>query len=155
MYRFHLAVLGGTFDILHKGHIELLNKAFSVSHSVVIGLTSDLFVIKKKLILNNYKIRFKSLTYAINKNFISPTYSINRIDNYFGPVMFKNSIDVLIASEETKHNAFVINGIRKKMQLPLMKIIIIPMVLAKDGMRISSTRIKNLEIDPDGNMTKN
>ena len=41
MAKFDLVALGGTFDILHKGHLALLQKGFSISSKVIIGLTSD------------------------------------------------------------------------------------------------------------------
>ncbi len=33
--------LGGTFDIIHRGHEVLLNKALDVGDSIIIGLTTD------------------------------------------------------------------------------------------------------------------
>ena len=39
-----------------------------------------------------------------------------------------------------------------KLNFPPVEVIVVPMFLAKDGVRISSTRIKNSEIDSDGNL---
>ena len=39
--QYRVIALGGTFDIIHIGHIELLKKGFSISEKVIIGLTSD------------------------------------------------------------------------------------------------------------------
>ena len=44
---FNLVALGGTFDIIHAGHIALLEKGFSISKKVIIGLTSDELAEKK------------------------------------------------------------------------------------------------------------
>ena len=43
-------VLGGTFDILHVGHIKLLNTAILNSNNLYIGITSDKYA---KLIKNH------------------------------------------------------------------------------------------------------
>ena len=47
MKSFDLVAMGGTFDIIHSGHMALLNKAFSISIKVIIGVTSDQFAVKK------------------------------------------------------------------------------------------------------------
>ena len=38
--------VGGTFEMLHKGHHFLLSKCFEYADEIVIGLTSDLFAQK-------------------------------------------------------------------------------------------------------------
>ena len=35
---FNITALGGTFDIIHVGHIELIQKAVSISDKIIIGL---------------------------------------------------------------------------------------------------------------------
>ena len=47
MESFDLVAMGGTFDIVHKGHMALLSKAFSISSNVIIGLVSDELAAKK------------------------------------------------------------------------------------------------------------
>jgi len=42
--------------------------------------------------------------------------------------------------------------LRFENNLPPVEIIVVPMFLAKDGIRISTTRIKNSEIDSNGNL---
>ncbi len=41
MSEFSLIATGGTFDIIHRGHLTLLSAAFAISDKVIIGLTSD------------------------------------------------------------------------------------------------------------------
>jgi len=48
MSKFKLIALGGTFDLIHRGHIELLRKGFLISSKVIIGLASDELAKKKR-----------------------------------------------------------------------------------------------------------
>ena len=57
-----------------------------------------------------------------------------------------------MASEETSKKGDILNTLRKDRNLPPVEIITIPMKLASDGNKISSTRIRNSEIDSSGNI---
>lgn len=151
---FKLVAMGGTFDIIHKGHIKLLSSAFSVSTKVIIGLTSDEFTKRKgKKTLNTYDKRFENLENAIKKNFVGKAYQISRLDDDFGPAVLEKDVEALVVSDETQNQGDVLNQLRAKKNLPPVKVISVPMVLAKDGNRISTTRIKNSEIDTEGNLS--
>ena len=70
MKSFDLVAMGGTFDIIHSGHMALLNKAFSISIKVIIGVTSDQFAVKKgKNPENDYSKRISLLKSTIEENF--------------------------------------------------------------------------------------
>jgi len=153
MTQFKLVALGGTFDIFHRGHYELLKKAFSISVKVIIGLTSDDFVSKKgKELLHNYLERLESLKTTIEKNFPSSQYQISKLENDFGPAVIEGEVEALIVSEEKSKQGEILNKIRSEKNLPSVQTIVVPMILAKDGVRISTTRIKNSEIDSEGNL---
>lgn len=155
MPQFNLVALGGTFDILHKGHIELLKKAFAVSSKVIIGLTSDELAIKNgKTPANNYPRRQSLLESAIKKNFPDTSYEISKLENDFGPAAIEGNVEALIVSEETSHKGNILNDLRAAKKLAPVAVVTVPMVLAKDGKRISSTRIKNFEIDKEGNVSQ-
>lgn len=151
--QFKLVALGGTFDVVHRGHLVLLEKAFSVSSKVIIGLTSDEFASKKgKELLHSYSQRLKSLKTAIEKNFPNSQYQISKLENDFGPAVTEGSVEALVVSEETRSQGETLNKIRREKNLSLVKTIVVPMVLAKDGTNISTTRIKKSEIDIEGNL---
>ncbi len=153
MTRFKLVALGGTFDIIHKGHLELLRNGFSISSKVIIGLTSDELARKKgKTPINDYSKRYKALEDAIKENFPNSKYTISKLDNDFGPAVLEKDVEALVVSEETSPKGQDLNKLRAEKHSPPVVVIVVPMTLAKDGTRISTTRIKNSEIDADGNI---
>ncbi len=74
------------------------------------------------------------------------------MENDFGPAVIEGSVQALVVSEETRNKGSILNELRTKRSLPLVKVIVVQMVLAKDGKTISTTRIKNSEIDDAGNL---
>lgn len=153
MSQFKLVALGGTFDIIHKGHIALLQKGFSISSKVIIGLTSDELATKKgKHLLHNYSQRFELLESTIKENFPNSHYEISKLDNDFGPAVLEGTVEALVVSEETTEKGKILNELRRQRHLASVQIVSVPLILAKDGKRISTTRIKNSEIDSAGNL---
>ncbi|WP_101477707.1 phosphopantetheine adenylyltransferase [Candidatus Nitrosotalea bavarica] len=153
MTRFKLVAMGGTFDIVHKGHLELLKGAFSISDKVIIGLTSDEFAKKKgKDPENDYSQRYKTLENIIRENFANSKYHIAKLESDFGPAVLEKEVEALVVSDETSSKGIELNKLRAAKNSPPVEIIVIPLVLAKDGTRISTTRIKKSEIDSDGNI---
>lgn len=154
MSEFTLVAMGGTFDIIHKGHLALLSKAFAISSKVIIGLTSDELAEKRgKITLNRYEKRFATLMNTIKTNFPNHPFEISKLDNDFGPAVLEEDVQALVVSDETGNQGEILNQLRAEKNLPSVKIIIVPMILAKDGNRISTTRIKNSEIDVEGNVS--
>jgi len=153
MSEFSLVAMGGTFDIIHKGHLTLLSNAFDISDKVIIGLTSDELANKKgKILTNKYEQRLENLTSVISKEFSNTSFVISKLDDDFGPAVLEKGVEALIVSDETRNQGYVLNELRAKKQLPPVQTIIVPMFLAEDGTRVSTTRIKNSEIDIDGNL---
>ena len=153
MESFDLVAMGGTFDAIHSGHMALLNKAFSISSKVIIGLSSDQLATKKgKNPVNDYSKRLSLLKSVIEKNFPNISYEISKLENDFGPAVIEGSVKALVVSEETSNKGLRLNELRAERNLPSVKIVVVPMVLAKDGKAISTTRIRNSEIDDSGNL---
>ena len=153
MKSFDLVAMGGTFDVVHSGHMALLDKAFSISSKVIIGLSSDQLAKKRgKNLTSDYPKRLSLLKSVIEKNFPNSSYEISKLENDFGPAVIEGSVKALVVSEETSGKGIRLNELRAERNLSPVRIVVVPMVLAKDGKAISTTRIKNSEIDDSGNL---
>jgi len=153
MESFDLVAMGGTFDVIHNGHMALLKKSFSISSKVIIGLSSDQLAVKRgKSLDNDYSKRFSLLESTIEKNFPNSSYEISKLENDFGPAVVEGSVKALVVSEETSSKGLHLNELSAERNLSPVEIVVVPMILAEDGKAISSTRIKNSEIDSNGNL---
>ena len=153
MKSFDLVAMGGTFDVVHSGHMALLDKAFSISSKVIIGLSSDQLAKKRgKNLTSDYPKRLSLLKSVIEKNFPNSSYEISKLENDFGPAVIEGSVKALVVSEETSDKGIRLNELRAERNLSPVRIVVVPMVLAKDGKAISTTSIKNFEIDDSGNL---
>jgi pantetheine-phosphate adenylyltransferase len=149
---FDIVATGGTFDILHKGHYMLLQKAFEVGRQVIIGVSSDNYAtLKKKKITNEYSIRQEKLKKFIGENFNKSNYSIYQLNDFYGPTVLTRDVEAIVTTESTKENCVKINELRNSKGMPQLEIILVPLVEDKEGRVISSTRIREGEIDINGN----
>lgn len=142
--------VGGTFDYFHKGHQLLIDKALEISKQVVVGITSDLYTSKHKHNISSFIDRKEFLKKTIHNN--TGKISFIEIEDALEPVVSDESYQAIVVSENTKNGADLINTNRKDNQLSVLDIITLPLVLAEDGKPISSTRIKNGEIDRKGKL---
>ena len=144
--------LGGTFDIIHKGHEVLLNKALDAGDSIIIGLTTDARAKKgrENEDINSYSQREISLYNWLKSKNAEKRVSIVPLDDDWGPGALEEDINLIIVSEETKSVAKKLNTHRIEAGMPQLKIIVVPMLNARDGSRISSSRIRRKEIDSAG-----
>lgn len=143
--------IGGTFDILHKGHKTIIDKAFQIAGkqgSVFIGITTDSMA-KKKGEIKPLIDRKKSVErYLIKKKYYDRV-TIKSIDDKYGPAI-KEDFETIVVSPETKYTAYEINNKRKIYGKKPLEIVEISFVFAKDNKPINSSRIRKNEIDENG-----
>jgi pantetheine-phosphate adenylyltransferase len=144
--------IGGTFDALHKGHIALLTRAFDVGGLVTIGLTSDEFVSKfKKGPYKPYTVREKALIDWLAANVLTDRSAIVPINNPYEPAA-TGAYSAIMVTSENRYRGEEINAIRSERGLPPLELINTPLVSAEDGLPISSSRIREGEIDSSGHL---
>ena len=147
--------IGGTFDILHKGHKKLLEKAFEEAGKngfVFIGLVTGDLTKKKGNIKSFDDRKIKLEEYFLNKRWKDKSL-ILPITKKFG-LAVDEDYDAIVVSPETFKTAEEINNKRIKKSKKPLKIIKVPFVIADDGFPISSSRIRKKEIDENGKLLK-
>jgi pantetheine-phosphate adenylyltransferase len=156
--RFTLVVAGGTFDRLHEGHKGFITDILSMSDKAVIGITSDAFIssIKKKGNIEPYDKRKKALNEYIISIHATDRVQLAPIDDLYIPHIWNNlPIEAIVVTNESKEGAERINIKREEEGKSALKIVVHAMLEAEDGSPISSTRIRNGEIDRSGNLNIN
>lgn len=147
-FKFKKLVIGGTFDILHRGHKKTLSLAFNLGEKVLIGLsTNKLAKSLKKYKANPYNYRKRVL-----EGFLSEQRFLNRakiipINDRFGVAHVAKDLNAIIASRNTIPVVKKINQVRESRGLKKLQIILIKKVKAENGKSISSRRIRSGKID--------
>jgi len=157
MKKYREVAVGGTFDQLHRGHKALLAMAFKVGEKVVIGLSSDEFVIKmgKPHMTANYFERKKDLASYLTEIGLMDRAEIVPLKDPYGLTIKGKGLEALVVSKETQRIAERINEKRQKAGLSPLEIVAVNMVPAENDTPISTTRIRSGEIDRNGHMLKN
>jgi len=120
---------------------------------VVIGLTSDEFARKHgKAPKQPYGQRKAGLDAYIEKTFPGRRHTIAKLDDYFGPGIASEEVEALVASPETGKRVELANKLRRDRGFPPLDLVVVDWVFAEDGKPISSTRIRNGEIDEEGRL---
>ncbi len=144
--------VGGTFNVLHRGHRTLLDKAFEVGDEVAIGVMSDAYAAKFKSRTVPLAIRLGAIRdYVASKG---KPYTINIIDDAEGNLMRDASLAGLVVSPERFTQAEELSRRRKELGLGELHIYRIGYVLADDCTPISSSRVMEGEIDAEGRMLR-
>lgn len=152
--RLKVVSVGGTFDVMHKGHWFLLEETFNVGDRVLVGITTDNFAknLGKRHIIDSYVNRLKDVKDFLKKKDFLKRAELMPLNDPFGPTITSNEIEGIVVSEETEATAEIINQRRVNFGKRPLLIFVITMVLADDGKPISSTRVRRQEVDRYGRL---
>ena len=143
--------VGGTFEVLHKGHRALLARAFAEGDSVLVGLTTDEMADRMRdRTVRPYAERERALREYMDSTFPGKRYEIVAISDELGPAASMRELDVLVVSDGSFRNGTRINEKRYGRGLQGLRLVRIPHVLDDDGKPISSTRVLAGECDAEG-----
>ncbi len=154
MKKINLIVCGGTFDLLHKGHKKFIKDVLDVSENVLLGITSDLYVSNfKSEQIDKFEIRKKAVLDFLESIGSKNRVEIVSINQAYEPLLTSEfSPKAIAVTPQTEKTALEINQKRESLNLPSLEIEVIEMEKAEDGNLISSTRIRNGEINRDGSL---
>jgi len=150
MGRHSLCLLGGTFDRLHAGHQHLISICLQQSDKLQIWLTSDNMAKQKTPIVLDWEFRKQDILDWATLNGLNGRISIHLLENEVGPASTSVEADSIGCTPETESACEGINNLRISEDLAPLSIIVAEHVLGPDGKIISSSRIRDGEIDSQG-----
>lgn len=134
-----ISAVAGTFDVLHDGHIALIDRAFEIGDSVLVGITSDEMASAGRGEHVPLAIRLPALERRLSG--YGRPYEVFVIDDMYGPADRMDPVDVLVVSEETLGNGRALNDERRSRGVRPLELSVVPLVKACDGSKISANRI--------------
>ncbi len=146
--------VAGTFDHLHRGHEKLLREAFRAGEKVTVGVTSNAFVAAYKpgYMGSPFATRKKSVVTWLAKKGHADKVTIIAINDPYEPASSDSTLDALVVTPQNRLRGEEINAKRASRGLSPLVLLEVPIVPAQDTRDISSTRIRNGDIDKKGNL---
>lgn len=132
----------------------MIRRALEEGDVITIGLTTDEMAksIWKDHEVASFSERKRELEEFLKKMKALEKIRIIPIKDPYGTTLTDNEIDKIIVSRDTAERAMEINELRRKKGLKPLKIIVVNMILAEDRIPISTTRIRQGEIDREGHL---
>lgn len=151
--KFKVATAAGTFDHFHKGHEMFLRTAFTLVETVYVAITSNQYVKSARNIPNiePFEKRKETVEAFLHKERLLTRANIFELHDICGPTLEPDCpIEAVVVTKKTLYGANLINTLRAKKGLSPLDILTVSYLKAEDDGDLSSTRIRNGEIDREG-----
>ncbi|MEM0119990.1 MAG: pantetheine-phosphate adenylyltransferase [Thermoprotei archaeon] len=145
------AALGGTFALIHRGHIRLFDEAARLNLPVTVGVTVEP-LIRKYHDIPGFEERRARVGVFFSSSYGVPVDVVGLHDHY-GPVASDPSYTHIVTSEESLAYSCELSLVRVSRGMRPLQIVLVDTVRAFDGRPVSTTRILGGEIDAEGRPT--
>ncbi len=143
-----VGLIGGTFDRFHIGHRNLLMSGLSKCKVIEVWITSDPIARDKDIRIYSWNKRVDEIKLALGTD--SERLSFHELTNLHGPAPTHEQASAIFCTSETMSECETINTMREESDLIELEIICVEHTMSWDGLPISSSRIRNGEIDREG-----
>jgi len=142
--RFNYGAVGGTFDLFHKGHEQLLDKTFEDADHITIGLSLPPLYATKPLagFIQPYETREKALMQYLESRLWSNRSTIIPLTDTYGTMLTDTNAQAIFVTQETLRGAQLINKKRIEKNLPPLVTVLVDYAIGDDGEVITSSRIR-------------
>ncbi len=144
-----IGLVGGTFEFFHIGHQKLIDSCLSNCDILEIWVLSDKIARQKDSRISSWKERCELIKQELSHEQYSRITFHELLDD-FGIAISHEKADKIFCTTETFSTCQLINKKRIENGLIPLSIIIVQHALSEDGEIISSSRIRDGEINRDG-----
>ena len=148
-FRYQRCLVGGTFDRLHAGHRLLLDAAQRAAAHVEIHITSNAMAEHKSSNIQSFESRREEVLVWVERH-APHRVTVHELTDVHGPAPTHPSADCIVATPETIGQCRSINEKREEIGLSPLSIIEVSHFQDHLGGILSSSRIRNGQIDPEG-----
>ena len=143
-----IGLIGGTFDRFHAGHMSLIDSGLKYCKNIQIWIVNDDLAKSKDRRIQDWYDRESELIDATSEH--SSRITTHQLNDKFGPSLQSIEASAIICTNETMQGCLEINSLREKDGFPPLDIISVERVNSWDGGPISSSRIRDGNIDREG-----
>tara|TARA_B100000676_G_scaffold313550_1_gene397259 strand:+ start:21036 stop:22052 length:1017 start_codon:yes stop_codon:yes gene_type:complete len=146
---FNVGLIGGTFDRFHIGHHHLISKSLEFCNELEIWINSDYLAQKKDPRVLPWDDRRDNILDFLDEELVSRV-SFGKLEDEYGPALDHLEAQVIFCTEDNKETCDRINKLRIENKLAPLEVVILKLQKAWDDVPISSSRIRDGEIDSEG-----